>query len=91
MPRHDYIKLEYAITHGFKASNNEAEYEALIMGYKMARSMGVGKLQVYSDSQLVVKQVNSEYQAKGANMISYLAKAKESLKKFKECHITQIL
>lgn len=54
----------------------------------MARLMGIKKLHVYSDSQLVVKTL--EYQANKANMISYLAKAKELLKKFKEWYITQI-
>lgn len=57
-------------------SNNEMEYEVLIAGLKRTRSMGFKRLQVYSDSQLVVRKVNSEYQAMGVNMISYLTKAK---------------
>lgn len=57
----------------------------------MAGSMGVKKLHVYNDSQLMVKQVNAEYQAKRANMISYFAKVKELLKKFEKCHITKIM
>lgn len=76
---------------GFKASNNEAEYEARIIGLKRAGLMEVKRLHVYNDSQLIFKQVTSEYQMKEANMIFYLAKAKEKLKKFEEWFITQIL
>lgn len=35
----DHVKLEYALRLGFKASNNEAEYEALVTELKMAKSM----------------------------------------------------
>lgn len=54
-PAPDHIKLEYALRLKFKASNNEAKYEALIVGLKMAGSMGAQRLHIYSDSQLVVK------------------------------------
>lgn len=45
---------EHALILNFKASNNEAEYEALITGLKMAQGLGIQDLVVYSDSQLVV-------------------------------------
>ncbi|KAL0430722.1 UNVERIFIED_CONTAM: Retrovirus-related Pol polyprotein from transposon [Sesamum radiatum] len=48
--------LEFAIKFGFKASNNEAEYEALVIGMRMAHETGARHLLAYSDSQLVVKQ-----------------------------------
>ncbi|KAL0430393.1 UNVERIFIED_CONTAM: hypothetical protein Sradi_0665300 [Sesamum radiatum] len=49
------VDLEFAIKFGFKASNNEAEYEALVAGMKMAHEAGARHLLAYSDSQLVVK------------------------------------
>ncbi|KAL0448824.1 UNVERIFIED_CONTAM: hypothetical protein Slati_1438800 [Sesamum latifolium] len=49
--------LEFAIKLGFKASNNEAEYEALVIGMRMAHETGARRLLAYSDSQLIVKQV----------------------------------
>ncbi|KAL0448745.1 UNVERIFIED_CONTAM: hypothetical protein Slati_1430900 [Sesamum latifolium] len=49
--------LEFAVKFNFKASNNEAEYEALVAGMKMAHEAGARHLLAYSDSQLVVKQV----------------------------------
>ncbi|KAL0458396.1 UNVERIFIED_CONTAM: hypothetical protein Slati_0466800 [Sesamum latifolium] len=48
--------LEFAIKFDFKASNNEAEYEALAIGMRMAHEAGVRDLLAYSDSQLIVKQ-----------------------------------
>ena len=56
------------------AINNEAEYEALIIGIKLAKELRTPTLQVFSDSQLVVGQVNGECEAKDPSMIKYLAK-----------------
>ena len=53
----DGIDIEYALRFGFRASNNEAEYEAVIVGLNFAHSMEVDQLEVCSDSQLVVKQI----------------------------------
>ncbi|KAL0361889.1 UNVERIFIED_CONTAM: hypothetical protein Sradi_3873400 [Sesamum radiatum] len=64
--------LEFAVKFGFKASNNEAEYEALVIGMKMAYEAGVRHLITCSDSQLIVKQVEGTYKAKEENMIQYL-------------------
>ncbi|KAL0416311.1 UNVERIFIED_CONTAM: hypothetical protein Slati_3463000 [Sesamum latifolium] len=64
--------LEFAIKFGFKASNNEAEYEALVIGMRMAHEAGARHLLAYSDSQLIVKQVEGAYEAKEENMIQYL-------------------
>ena len=51
------IDIEYALKFGFQASNNEAEYEAVIAGLNLAHSMEVDQLEVCSDSQLVVRQI----------------------------------
>ena len=51
------IQLEYALKFNFKASNNEAEYKALLVGLQLATTMGVEQVRVYSDSQLVINQV----------------------------------
>ncbi|KAL0371782.1 UNVERIFIED_CONTAM: hypothetical protein Scaly_0859800 [Sesamum calycinum] len=54
----------FAIKFYFKASNNEAEYEALVLGIRMAQDVGALHLLAYSDSQLIVKQVNGETKPK---------------------------
>ena len=47
--------MEYALRFGFQASNNEAAYEAVIVGLHLAHSMDADQLEVCNDSQLVVK------------------------------------
>ena len=76
------IDIEYALRFGFQASNNEAEYEAVIAGLNLAHSMEVDQLEVCSDSQLVVKKIEDTYEAKCEKLILYLKKARELLRKF---------
>ena len=54
-------KLSYVLQIHFDSSNNEAEYEALLYGLRMAISLGVRRLVVYGDSDLVVNQVMKEW------------------------------
>ena len=51
------IKLEHSFRLGFKASNNEAEYEALLAELRAVLDLGAREVKVYSDSRLVVNQV----------------------------------
>ena len=67
---------------GFEASNNEAEYEALLAGQRVAQELKARAIQCYSDSQIVVNQVSGEYQARGTKMAAYLAKVKKDLSAF---------
>ena len=53
---------------GFPASNNEDEYGAILSGLDLALTLFVSRLRVYSDSQLVVRHVQKEYEAKDARM-----------------------
>ena len=76
------IDIEYALRFGFHTSNNEAEYEAVIAGLNLAHSLEVDQLEVYSDSQLVVRQIEDTYEAKSERMILYLRKVRDLLKKF---------
>lgn len=89
-PRPDHVKLEYALRLGVRASNNKAEYEALIVGLNMARSVGAQRLHIYKYSQLVVKHINLEYEAEGASMISNLEVVRGLLMGFEEHQINQI-
>ena len=61
-------QMHCALRFRFKASNNKAEYEALIAGLNLAKEMKVESLEIYSDSQLVVCQVINEYHARGEKM-----------------------
>ncbi|KAK4384293.1 hypothetical protein Sango_3075300 [Sesamum angolense] len=74
----------------FKASNNEEEYEALLIGMKIAHGVGARHLVAYSDSQLVVKQVEGTYEAKEENMIQYPQQITKLRTGFESFQLTQI-
>ncbi|KAI3696981.1 hypothetical protein L6452_29656 [Arctium lappa] len=83
-------KMVYSIRCDFKATNNEAEYEALIAGIKITRELGATRLHIRSDSSLVVNQINGEFAAKDSRMIAYYKIVKEEAKKFGHFVIEQI-
>lgn len=66
------VIFEQSFRLGFKVSNNKVEYEAMVVGLRLGKSLGVRRLKVISDSQLVVNQVSDEYVARDTNMTSYL-------------------
>ena len=74
--------MEYALRFRFQASNNKVECEAVIAGLNLAHSMEADQLETCSDSQLVVKQIEDSYEARGEKMIIYLKKVRELFKKF---------
>ncbi|GJR92584.1 reverse transcriptase domain-containing protein [Tanacetum coccineum] len=67
----------YALRLNFESTNNQAEYEALLAGLRIAKKIGVQSLSVNVDSKLVASQINGNYEACKENMIRYLSKAKE--------------
>ena len=54
------ITIEKSLRLGFSATNNESEYETLLMGIMMVQKMGGKMVKVYSDSKLVVGQVRGD-------------------------------
>ncbi|KAI5350779.1 hypothetical protein L3X38_003670 [Prunus dulcis] len=86
----DKVALEYALRFNFQASNNEAEYEALLAGLRLAKEMDARQIQIFSDSQLVVHQVNQDFTAKDASMTAYLQHARHLLATFHSHTIKQV-
>ncbi|GJW79915.1 reverse transcriptase domain-containing protein [Tanacetum coccineum] len=84
------MEFTYALRFRFDATNNEAEYEALIVGLRIAEQMGAKNLQANVDSRLVANQVNGTYVAKEADMVRYLKKVKAMTGGFKAFTIKQI-
>ncbi|XP_057444551.1 uncharacterized protein LOC130736779 [Lotus japonicus] len=68
----DKMVIEQSLKFEFKASSNQSEYEALIGGLRLAIELGVQKLFIKGDSQLVVKLVKGEYQVKDPQLSKYL-------------------
>ncbi|CAL9002351.1 unnamed protein product [Prunus brigantina] len=64
----DGTAVEYALRFQFKTTNNEAEYEALLAGLRLAHDLGAQGLRAHSDSLLIVNQINDTYQARGRRM-----------------------
>ena len=58
------IRVKHSFRLGFKASNNEAEYEALLAGLRAVLDLGAWEVKVYLDSRLVVNQVEGSFEAK---------------------------
>ncbi|KAL0445436.1 UNVERIFIED_CONTAM: Ribonuclease HI [Sesamum latifolium] len=81
--------MEFAVKFD-NASNNKAEYEGLVLGMRMAQDANASHLLAHSDSQLIVKQVNGEYDAKEESMVQYLQQIEELKTKFKSFQLKQI-
>ncbi|GKE12432.1 reverse transcriptase domain-containing protein, partial [Tanacetum coccineum] len=60
----EWVEFTYVMRFRFETTNNEAEYEVLIAGLRIAEQMGVKNLQANVDSRLVANQVNCSYVAK---------------------------
>jgi ribonuclease HI len=75
-------QLQYVVRLEFKATNNMAEYEALIFGLSAALSLGVRQLLVKGDSQLIIKQVRGECSCNEPRLIAYLLHVRKLEKDF---------
>ncbi|XP_009388188.2 uncharacterized protein LOC103975002 [Musa acuminata AAA Group] len=78
----DGRSFECSLRFGFQATNNEAEYEVLLAGLRLALEMQVVAIHVLTDSQLVAEQLNDEYEARDPIMVKYLAQVKNLITKF---------
>ena len=70
------IIIKKSLRLGFLATNNEAEYKALLQGMAMVQKMGVKAVEVFSDSRLVVGQVKGELEARDVRMKRDLSQVK---------------
>ncbi|XP_008240624.1 PREDICTED: uncharacterized protein LOC103339121 [Prunus mume] len=68
-------RWQFAFQLDFKCTNNQAEYEALIIGLEILKEMKVTRVLVYGDSQLVINQLTGEYQCTSENLTMYYVTA----------------
>lgn len=73
-----------------KTTNNIAEYMALIRGLEEAIDMGERSVEVFADSELIVKQVNGEYQVKNEGLMPLYYNVRSLIKKFKHFKIIHV-
>jgi hypothetical protein len=71
-------------------SNNEAEYEAVLRGMRMAKACGATRIKIHRDSNLIAQQVMKECDATCANMIAYRAMYDKLEGDFEGCEVMHI-
>ena len=70
------ITIEKSLRLSFSATNNETKYEALLVGMAMVQKMGGKAIEIFSNSRLVVGQVQGELEARDLRMQEYLSQVR---------------
>ena len=65
-----------------QATNNVAEYRALLLGLELARELGADEIEVVNDSELVARQIGGEYKVKHAGLRPLFLQAMRKLRDF---------
>ena len=69
------------------ATNNQAEYEALIAGLELAKAVKADKVKIRTDSQLVTNHISERFQPRDGKMKQYLKKVKLMIGKFESVEV----
>jgi ribonuclease HI len=72
------------------ATNNVAEYRALLLGIERARELGADEVEIVGDSELVVRQVKGEYKVKDAGLKPLHQRAQQALRDFERWSIRHV-
>jgi ribonuclease HI len=73
-----------------KASNNVAEYQGLLHALRWALRHDVKRVRIFSDSELVVRQINGEYRVKHADLLPLYREAAALLERFAEATLSHV-
>ena len=84
------LTIKKSLRLGFSATNNEAEYEALLEGMSMVQRVGGKAVKMFSDSRLVVDQVRGELEARDERMQGYLSQVRHLQLKFESFSLLHI-
>ena len=85
------ITIEKSLRLNFSTTNNEAEYEALLMGMMMVQKMGGKAVRVFLDSKLVVGQVRGDLEARDSRMQEYICQIRSIQEKFEVFDLSHVL
>ncbi len=72
------------------ATNNEAEYRALIRALEEARAAGCRAINIFTDSELMSRQMNGEYAVKAPHLRRFFTRARELMRLFDRAQITHV-
>ena len=84
------VIIKKSLRLGFLATNNETEYETLLMGMIMVQKMGGKIAELFSDLRLVVGQVKGELEARDPRMQGYLSQVRRMQTKFESFNLSHI-
>ena len=84
------ITIEKFLRLGFSTTNNEAKYEALLVGMTMVQRMGGKAMEIFSNSMLVVGQVQGELEARDMRMKEYLSQVRHLQSRFESFNLLHI-
>lgn len=73
-----------------RATNNVAEYRALLLGIERARALGAGEVELIGDSELIVRQVKGEYKVKDAGLRELHGEVRRALGGFESWSIRHV-
>ena len=73
-----------------EATNNQAEYQALLLALEEAKTIGADKLTIFADSELMVKQIMGEYRVKNDGLKPLFAEAQKLLRDFADYTIEHV-
>ena len=72
-------KIECMIRLDFPTTNNKAEYEALVAGLDLAKATSAENMIVHCDSQVIMSQINGDYECRNERMKKYLEEVKSRI------------
>ena len=83
-------KIEQSIRLGFSASKNKSKYEAILADLELVADVSADRLLIRNDSQLVVKQVNEEFESCDPRMVKYVSRIKQRLNCFMDWRLEHV-
>ena len=74
----------------FQCTNNIAEYEALLLGFQIMKTIGAKRISVQGDFELIIRKINGKYSTKNPRLREYINFSLDLLKKFEKYELTSV-
>ena len=73
-----------------EATNNVAEYRAVLLGLELARGLGASRVEVVNDSELVARQIHGQYKVKNVGLKPLFLETMRALREFEEWSVRSV-
>ncbi|KAK8928297.1 hypothetical protein KSP39_PZI017417 [Platanthera zijinensis] len=84
------VTIEQAVTFHFPVTNNQAEYEAVIAGLRLAKELEIQDVEAFTDSMVVASQIRGEFEAREPTLARYLSKVRAIIGGFRSFSIRHV-